>query len=104
MIDDALDVRPGGERRRQGMVGIAIHRLFQELEGAGIAARIERKNAGHGPEREVVRAELAVRLLLGAVDLGQAQAGLNRRGDSGGEMFARRESSPMAPSAQCAHR
>ena len=39
---------------------------------------------------QVVRAELAVRLLLGAIDLGKAQAGLKGRGDSRGEMFAGR--------------
>jgi hypothetical protein len=90
MIDDALRVCPRGERGRQSMVGIELHRAFQQFEGARIAAGIERQNARHRAEGEVVRARLAVRLLLGAIDLGKAQAGLDRRGDPGGEMLARR--------------
>ncbi len=87
MIDDALDVRPGGECGRQRMVGVERHRAVEQVERARIALRIERQNAGHGPERQVVRAELAVRLLLGAIDLGEAQAGLEGRGDARREMF-----------------
>ena len=49
MIDDALRVRPRGERGRQRMVGVELHRAFQQVEGARIAAGIERQNAGHGP-------------------------------------------------------
>ena len=29
MIDDALRMRPGGERGRQRVVGVAVHRAFQ---------------------------------------------------------------------------
>ena len=90
MIDDALRMRPGGERGRQRMAGVALHRALQQIEGARIAVGIERQNAGHGAQRQVVRAELAVRLLLGAIDLGKAQAGLHRRGDARGEVLARR--------------
>ena len=85
------------------MVGVELHRAFQQIERAGIAVGIERQNAGHGAQSEVVRAELAVRLLLGAIDLGKAQAGLDRRGNARGEVLAARMP-PMAPSAQCAHR
>ena len=88
MIDDALDVRPGGERGRQRMVGVERHRAFEQVERARISLGIERQDAGHGPERQVVRAELAVRLLLGTIDLGEAQAGLKGRGDARRKMFA----------------
>jgi hypothetical protein len=90
MIDDALDMRPGGERGRQRMVGVERHRAFEQVERARISLGIERKDAGHGPQRQVVRAELAVRLLLGAIDLGETQAGLKGRGDSRRQMFAGR--------------
>ena len=55
MIDDALRVRPCGERGRQRMVGVALHRAFQQVECARISLGIERQDAGHRPERQVVR-------------------------------------------------
>ena len=90
MIDDALHVRPRRERGCQCMAGIDIHRPFEHVERVGIAVGIERKHARHGPEREVVGAELAVRLLLGAIDLGKAQARLEGGGDARRKMLARR--------------
>ena len=80
MIDDALDVRPGGERGRQCMVGVERHRAFEQVERARISLGIERQNTGHSPEGLVVRAELAVGRLLGTIDLGEAQWSAPPRG------------------------
>ena len=103
MVDDTLNMRPGGKRGRERMVRIPFHRAIEQFERAGIAVGIEREHAGHRPQREVVRAEVGRRLAQRVIDLGQPQAWLQRRRDPGREMllgwqFRRRRT----PSARCA--
>jgi hypothetical protein len=69
------------------MAGIAVDRALQEIEGARIALGVEREHAGHGPEGQLVRAEIDIGRAPGALDLGEAQAGLERGGDARREML-----------------
>ena len=69
------------------MVGVALHRPFEQVQRVRIAFGIERKNEGHRPQRQVVRTQIGVRLAAGAIDFRQAQAWLHRRDDFGGEML-----------------
>ena len=87
MIDHALTVRPRRERGRQRIVGITLHRAFQQVQRVRIALGVERKHAGHRPQRHVVRAQIGLRFAAGALDFGKAQAWLHRRDDLGGQML-----------------
>src|SRR3982074_1041804 len=90
MIDDALAMDPGGERDRKRIARIAIHRGVQQLERARIAFRIERKNTGHGPEREIPGTEVRIRFPSRAIDLRRAQGWMQGGGDSCGELLVER--------------
>ena len=90
MIDDALRVGPGGHRGGQRMVGIALDRTFQQVQRVRVAVGIERENTGHRPQRQIVRAQIGVRLAAGAIDLGEAQARLQGSDDLGGQLLVER--------------
>src|ERR1700704_2964069 len=87
MIDDALPIRPRGERGCQRIVRIAIHRALQKIDRARIAVGFERKNMRHRPERQVVRAQVAIWLSMGTLNLRKTQRWLKRRRNSGGKML-----------------
>jgi hypothetical protein len=87
MIDHALTIRPRRECGRQRIVGIELHRAFKQVQRMGVALGIERKHAGHRPQRYVVRAQIGFRLAAGAIDFREAQAWLHRRDDFGGQML-----------------
>ena len=88
MIDDALNMRPGGKRGREGMVRVHLQRAIEQFQRAGIAVGVEGENTGHGAQRQIVGAEAGRRFSQRVIDLGQPQAWLQRRGDPDGKMFA----------------
>ena len=66
-----------------------LQRAIEQLQRAGIAVGIERENAGHGAQRQIVRrSRHGRRLSQRVIDFGQPQAWLQRRGDPDGKMFA----------------
>jgi hypothetical protein len=87
VIDDALSMRPRGQRGRERIVGVAFPGTLQQLERARIALRVERKHAGHRPERQIVNAQINIRLPQGAVDFGNTQGRPKRRDQLGGQVF-----------------
>ena len=70
----------------------------------GIALGVERKHAGHRPQGHVVWAEVGFGFAAGAVDFREAQAGLHRRDDLGGQMLVERSVVTQRTSARCAVR
>ena len=88
MIDDTLNMRPGGKRGRERMVRVDLQRAIEQFERAGVAVGIEGENAGHGAQRQIVGAEAGRRLSQRVIDLGQPQTWLQRRRDPDREMFA----------------
>ena len=88
MIDDTLNMRPGGQRGGERMVRVHLQRAIEQFQRAGIAVGIEGENAGHGAQRQIVGAEAGRRLPQRVIDLGQPQAWLQRRRDPDREMFA----------------
>ena len=55
VIHDALAIGPRGECKGQRIVGIAAHRLVEKLDRARIAGRLQRQNALHRAQRQILR-------------------------------------------------
>jgi hypothetical protein len=91
MIDHALDMRPRRQRDGERLVRILFHRALQHFQRAGIAAGIEREHPRHRTQRQILCTEPIRRLAPCAVDFSQPQAGLQRRGNPGRELFRRRD-------------
>jgi len=53
-----------------------------------LPSALSERTQGIAPQRQVVRAQIDVRLAAGAIDFRQAQARLQRRDDSGSKMLA----------------
>ena len=62
VIDHALDMRPCRQRVGERMVRILVHRTLEHFQRAGIAGGVERKNARHRTQREIMRVEAGRRL------------------------------------------
>ena len=82
MIDDTLRIRPCGERGRQRVIWIPVHRALQKISRARVAVGIERQNMRHRPERQVVWAQVEIGLSPRILNLCKAQARLKRCGNS----------------------
>src|SRR5215212_8348534 len=86
-IGYALNVGPGRQRRRQCVLRIVFHGAIQQFKRTCIAFVIKREHPRHGPEREVVRGEVGVRLSQRVVYLRKPEAWLKRGGDPGGQLL-----------------
>ena len=87
MVDDTLQMRPCRQRHSERLARILVDRLLQQVQRPRIAFGVEGEHAGHGAQREVMRAQFVARLAQRVLDLRRAQARLQRRGDARGEIL-----------------